>query len=375
MLIAEPSDAAAEEAMLALLRGASTAELNDMICGNEMHRLFAGVDDHWFGPHNRDALVQLLARDRRAELSVMSAAGVIYGLQRGWATASDQAAIRDMLLATRGEELTRLKNQINDRVDHYDLEGLVFEHLDAGVRGEVLAHVAAEASGVDTGQAKVLIDIDDTTISSIHERLYPRGTVYPGALELFEGLDLGATPPPFSTDDLIFVTARPTDALGIIHDATSRSLRKAGVAKLAIETGTVLGMFTKRGMADGKLANIRQIRALYPEYRLIFLGDSGQGDVLVADDLLAEHPDAVAFIHDVVDTPEAERDAHAARGVHFFDTYVGAASMARGLGLVSADRLELIAEHARESFNRVRFHSDAAADAARALLERDLAGV
>jgi hypothetical protein len=127
-LIDTPAGAAAEEAMLTLLREASTAELNAMICGNDMHRLFAGVDDHWFGPQNRDALVQLLARDRRAELSVMSAAGVIYGLQRGWATASTREAIRDMIGATRGEELTRLKNQINDRVDHYDLEGLVFEH-------------------------------------------------------------------------------------------------------------------------------------------------------------------------------------------------------------------------------------------------------
>jgi hypothetical protein len=131
------------------------------------------------------------------------------------------------------------------------------------------------------------------------------------------------------------VTARPSDALGLIRDATSRSLRKAGVAKLAIETGTLLGLFSKRLMADGKLANIREIQALYPEYRVLFLGDSGQGDVLVAEDLLPDCPDAVAFIHDVVDTPAAERDAYAACGIHFFDTYVGCATRAMELGLIA----------------------------------------
>lgn len=374
-LIDRPSDAAAEAEILALLAGATAAELNDMLCGVEPHGLYDNVDNHPFGPRNRDAFVQLLARDRRPELTAPSAAGVVYALQRGLTDASEEAAIRDLLLATRGEQLTRLKNQINDRVDHHDLEGLVFGDLGEPVRSEVLAHIAAEASGVVTGQCKVLIDIDDTTLSSIHDRLYPRGAVYPGALPLYEGLDLGASPPPFSTDDLIFVTARPGDALGLIHDATSRSLRKAGVAKLAVATGTLLGTLTKEGMAEGKLANIRRLRALFPEYGLLFLGDSGQGDVIVARQLVAEFGGVVAacFIHDVVGLGDEERAELAGLGIHVHDTHVGAALIAWGLGLIGRSRLDLVIADARARFDAIEFRSPDARAEALAVLERDIA--
>lgn len=374
-LISRPAGVEGEAQILDLLREASTEELNAMICGNAMHRLFGVVDDRWLGPDNRTALVSMLARDRRAELGVLSAAGVIYALQRGLPTRGDQEAIRDIVVATSGEDLTRLKNQINDRVDHYDLEGLVFEHLTADdLRGEVLDHIAAEARGVVTGQAKVLIDIDDTTVSSLYDRVYPRGTVYPGAVALYEGLDESALTPPFSVDDLIFVTARPADALGIIHAATARSLRKAGIAESAIVTGPLLGVLSKRGMADGKLTNIRHIRLLFPEYRLIFLGDSGQGDVLVATDLVQEFGDAVAgaFIHDVTDTPDAERAAYAARGIHFYDTFVGCASVAFNLGLITRERLAAVIEVARVRFDAVPFRTETDREAALSLLNRDV---
>nr|NLI51346.1 hypothetical protein [Propionibacterium sp.] len=174
-LIEGPTDVAEERSALALLRGATTAELNEMIVGNEMHRLFGSLDNRLVGPDHRSELIQLLARDRRHELSVLSAAGVIYALQRGRTGREDEEAIRDILLATRGEELTRLKNQINARADVHDLEGLVFAGVDdRGIRQQILDHIAAEARTLSLEEAKILSDLDDTAICRLRDDRYPR---------------------------------------------------------------------------------------------------------------------------------------------------------------------------------------------------------
>ena len=58
-------------------------------------------------------------------------------------------------------------------------------------------------------------------------------------------------------------------------------------------------------MADKKLSNIGMYTQLFPEYQFVWLGDSGQGDVLVAKALIAEFTakgmqPPLVFIHDVV---------------------------------------------------------------------------
>ena len=91
-------------------------------------------------------------------------------------------------------------------------------------------------------------------------------------------------------------------------------------------------------MAARKIANIAHYRQLFPEYRLVFIGDSGQGDVTVGElvrERFAGFVDAV-LIHDVVDTPAAVRAERAERGIATFDTYLGAALLLRRAGLISA---------------------------------------
>jgi len=309
-LLQRRTDATLEAEILGLLTSASTDELNDLIEHNEMHRLYDALDNHLMGPKNRDALIDLLARQRVGELTVMAAAGVVYAFQRGRTSRADEEAIRDVFLAFTGERLTRLKNQINARTDTYDLEGLVYSHVDdADLRRQILEHIATQATQVPTGQAKICIDIDDTTFSALHDKLWPKGTAYPGALAFYEALDDGPGEAPFSTGDLAFVTARPSDVFGLMHGSTRRALQEAGVADSSIEQGPLLGILSKAGMADGKINNLRHLGELYPEYELVFLGDSGQGDVIVAEKIRAEFGDRVraCFIHDVVDTPDAER--------------------------------------------------------------------
>lgn len=273
--------------------------------------------------------------------------------------------------------LTRLKNQVNLRTDPHDLEGLAYGDVDdAGIRDEILSHIAEQARDVVTGQTKVLSDIDDTVFCALHDRRWPRGIVYPGALALVDALDAGPTPEPFSTGDLTFVTARPGDFLGLIGNHTRTALRKAGVATVSVLTGTLPGLFGVDAVASAKAVNIRHYHALFPEYRLLFVGDSGQRDVTVGERLheeFGDHLDLV-LIHDVVDTPPELRAEHAARGVAFFDTYAGAAQLAHRAGLISDAGRDRVFAEVIEGLDAVPWASDAQERAMRELVERDLAG-
>lgn len=142
-------------------------------------------------------------------------------------------------------------------------------------------------------------------------------------------------------------------------------------------------LLSNGSMAEKKIDNLRKYMQLFPEYGVVWIGDSGQGDVVVAhqlvEDARAKHlPPPACFIHDVVrvfmhvsacacvcyvlqvqsacacackwigcestilcprcqvmdkvtqrgKTPKSERQRLAARGIHVFDTYVEAAFIA-----------------------------------------------
>ena len=134
--------------------------------------------------------------------------------------------------------------------------------IDAGT-AKVFTNVL-EACGLEAAEAKVLCDIDDTVVCALHDRRYPRGTIYPGILALLDALDRGPGDEPFSMGDLTFVTARPGDAFGMIENYTRASLRRAGIAQHSVLTGTVQAMFTLDLMAGRKIANVQHYHALFP---------------------------------------------------------------------------------------------------------------
>lgn len=106
----------------------------------------------------------------------------------------------------------------------------------------------------------------------------------------------------------------------------------------------------------------------------MLVGDSGQGDValgLEAREHLGPSFRGV-FIHDVVETPDAERERLCDSGVHLFDTYVGAARQALGLGLLSGEAAARIAAAALAEIEALRFESRRAAERARSVLRRDV---
>lgn len=365
-----------ERELLKLLQSASAGELNEVLTGVDVGELVASVDAHLLGGDNSQGLLDLLTRDRLADLTLAARGAVVAGLQKGRTSDSEEDAAVRIMTSESGRELTELKNAVNLARGRHDLEGLIFDDIDdEGRREIILKHFADHADALGRGENKVISDIDDTAIARIHERRYPKGSVIPGLLALYEALDLGPRDEPVSRGDLTFVTARPSDALGLVKGQSRKALTNAGVRDLSIMTGSVFNLATKDGMATKKLENIDHYARMFPEYNLVFIGDSGQGDIVVGQKMVQVHGDVVAavFIHDVVNMSEQERAELAEQRVIVVDTYAGAAVHAYELGLISATGVRSVVDACREDLDALTWDSPEQEAATRALHERDAA--
>ena len=365
-------DRAEEGRILDILRGASPKELNYLVTKLDLHELAEAMDDRLIGPDNRTAFYQLLTKDRVGDLSVPARVAFINALQKGDTVHQEEVAIRDVFLATKGKDLTALKNGI-DAGDFHDLQQLVFRDIDdAAIRKAILDHVQKEA--VPTGEVKVLSDIDDTFYENLKDKRFPNKTVYPGVRAFYAELDRGAGAQAGRQGDLAFVTARPNDRLGAVETLTRKMLRDKGV-EATVLSGDLPSNLSHELIAQKKFENFSQYRALYPEYGFSFLGDSGQGDVLFGLKMRQAAPDLVkgVFINDVVATPPAKRAELRAQGVYLTDTYVGAATEAFSLGLISKEGLGRIVAAAKQDFAAIPFTSNEQRAARQAELDRDVA--
>lgn len=218
----------------------------------------------------------------------------------------------------------------------------------------------------------MLCDIDDTVVCALHDRRYPRGTVYPGILALLDALDRGPHEEPYSLGDLTFVTARPADVFGLIENHTRRTLRAAGIATHTMLSGTFLAMASLDRMAGRKVANIEHYHALFPEYRLVFIGDSGQGDIAVARSMWERFDDVLdlTVIHDVVGTPDAERARLREERILLVDTYAEAARLFHERGLISDAGLQRVIDESATGLDAVRWASPEQERTTRALFGR-----
>ena len=365
-----------EREVLDILRSAPAAELDEAMEKLDTVELFDSVDNRLIGRDHRDDLVQLLAYERRDDLGLHAQASIIRGMQEGHTDEVMEAAIRDILLSHAGNDLSHLKNTINLAKGRHDLEGLVFSDVDdEGIREEILAHFAASSSLDGERQAKALSDIDDTALAKIHEDRYPKGSVIPGVLEFYEALDLGPRDEPISRGDLTFVTARPSDALGLMKGHSRETLTKAGLADMSIMTGSIFNLATHDSMAAKKVENIDHYAKLYPEYDLVFIGDSGQGDIAVGEAIVEAHGDVVraVFIHDVVAMAPAEREKLAAKNIWVVDTYVGAAAKAHELGLVSPAGVKRVIAETNRLLDEMAWETPEQEQTIRSLVQRDAA--
>ncbi len=285
----------------------------------------------------------------------------IRALQDGHTDSAEEAAIRDLLLGARGDELLSLKQSL-DRGSSSNLQHLVFHDIDDdSLRTEIIAYLQVAASR--QRHLQVLSDIDDTLFANWVDARFPEGAIYPGVLDLYAALSPDSPP--------TFISARPGDRAGVVEEATLTLLGELGVEGATLLAGDLTHLTSNDDIAEKKHRNFVEYSILYPEYDFVFLGDSGQGDVELGRRMLASHPERVAavFIHDVVAkdgqaTPPQVRAEAAAAGIHYVDTWLDAARIARQQGLIDDEALAAVAVRGGDALAAVTF-ADAATRAAR----------
>jgi Phosphatidate phosphatase APP1, catalytic domain len=367
-----------EAEILEILGRVDGPRLNWLLAQLDLYALRKDVDDRRWGPDNLTALLGLLTSERVAELTVASRARLIAALQRGHTPRQLEQAAMALLLATPGRALTELKRAVDAGTDHRDLQQLLYHDVDhEDLRAAALEHIARHA--VSTGELKVLSDLDDTLYPNWKDSRWPGKQPYPGVRAFYQALDrarrLGDTLDDEGLlGDLAFVTARPGDRPGLVEGATHRTLTALGLEAVVL-AGGFTSLHGNEAIARRKYLNFEQYMALFPEYRFVFVGDSGQGDAMFGARMRAEHPDMVpaVFIHDVVATPKAARADWRSQGVHFFDTYPGAATVAHELGLITDRGLNAVTQAALSEFAAFEFSDEAQARERRGEIDRDVA--
>lgn len=363
-----------EKVILERLAALPAADLRRVLGELDLRWLLGDVDDHLLGPKNRSALVELLCVTRLADLDVPCRERILGALQATATTRSLEVAATQILLGTRGEELRALKRAVDARGTEEDLGKLVFSDIDdEALQTRILEHFAAEAAEVTVRDLKIVSDIDDTFYANWKDKRYPAKTVYPGVLQVLAELDHG-TRGDDPSGDLMFVTARPEDGLGLVETKTRDALGKRGAVGITVFTGNLGSLFGSRVIARKKLDNFARIARLYPEADFVILGDTGQGDVAfgrAAKELLGERVKAV-LMHDVAETPAEERKALLEQaGILVFDTYLGAALFLHRRGLISRDGLERIRQITWDEVALVHFEDGSTKGQINHLLEVD----
>lgn len=379
-LLSGRTSRAREADILAALRNAPPPDLDSVIQTLDLHRLISDIDDRIFGPDNQAALFHLLSEERLSDLSVTARARLVSALQRGRTSAADERAIAAIFLGTRGPALTCLKNAVDGGSgDYHDLQQLIFHDIDDGaIREAILHHIRAEAE--PRQDLKILSDIDDTLYRNWKDERYPKRPdpssgkpyLYPGVRAFYVELDIlfgGGEP-----SDLTFLTARPGDRAGVGEGITRGHLSDLGFSYAKVTTGSLDGLLTHERMAERKYEGFRELRSLYPEYRFVFCGDSGQGDAIAGKKMMAHAGGGMhsVFIHDVIHTQPEEREQWRSHGVWFHDTYAGAAVDAHTLGLLDAAAVRRVITETIADMARVPFDDAAQREARMADLKRDV---
>src|SRR5688500_3679404 len=119
-----------EAAIVRELESSSARVLAEVLDALDLVRLLDDVDDRRYGPRNRTRLLELLCRERLAELPISGRAKLVKALSRGRTSAADEAGIRDVFLGTKGADLTELKNRLDVGADHRDLQHIVHSDID-----------------------------------------------------------------------------------------------------------------------------------------------------------------------------------------------------------------------------------------------------
>jgi len=312
-----------------------------------------------------------------------------------------------LLLSVDGASLSQFKFELEYDGDYKDIVEYVFHDIDDKARQQrILSHFQ---TAPPEGRVKVLTDVDDTMYANLVDARYEKGTLYPGVAEFYAAIaqePFAAIGTPVTT-----LSARPDPVAGVGEERSLRGVRAKTADRLrpsaqsgaltSSAVGTLqtlvranpinaryLDSLARRvpfdqedRIGEVKFANCQHFSAVFPEYRYVFVGDSGQADSLTAQLLM--HGDLaagtsrpiVSFIHDLTQSIDDRHGASPAfrrltpgdmageppgarHGVIVFKNYIHAARMAYALGqsldnLIDADDLAAVTQGALEAFERI----------------------
>ncbi|KAL4427949.1 hypothetical protein ABPG75_002038 [Micractinium tetrahymenae] len=186
--------------MHALLQQAEADELNYILCTINAPAMVEVCSRSTMDLLTRERLPELATETRSVLIDALQKIGMRYRpLRQAWAA--------NVLLATRGLELTLLKNYLDDGGDYHTCYKLVYNDLQGALQQQVMEHLTAEGAAVMADfmrlapggppgvVLKLLSDVDDTVFSSGgsfpagSDTRYPKKCYYPGALALYAELD------------------------------------------------------------------------------------------------------------------------------------------------------------------------------------------
>lgn len=395
-----------EREIISIFEDAQPKTLNWLISHVKLALVFYKIKDHRnFRGQHRTELIELLAVDRVSALTIYSRVLLLRALQLMKLPANARAEhwVRNIILSTHQDDLSKLKTMTDTKGDYFCMNKLIYSDVRSDtVRQDILSHFRKEAAvqqahmdmgtrkarlRMEQGWRKILSDVDDTLTSSggsypagIDKR-YSKKVVYPGVIGLYRELDLGIRgPEEFPSDEvgnLVFLSARPhlyKDFSEKHNFSKFEKLRERQGSRLHTIPSLLAGdlssgrefMMTNdfEPLAKKKFQNFKQFVSIYPEYRHVFICDNGQGDVRAGELMYDQYPRHLEFlfvhlVQDIQKTygfePERWRRKGLLKRTCFFKCYPDAALYAATIKppLIRISGLRRVCQDAAADFEMI----------------------
>ncbi|KAL7501183.1 hypothetical protein ACHAWT_011044 [Skeletonema menzelii] len=395
-----------EREIISIFEDAQPKTLNWLISHVKLALVFYKIKDHRnFRGQHRTELIELLAVDRVSSLTIYSRVLLLRALQLMKLPANARAEhwVRNIILSTHQDDLSKLKTMTDTKGDYFCMNKLIYSDVRSDtVRQDILSHFRKEAAvqqahmdmgtrkarlRMEQGWRKILSDVDDTLTSSggsypagIDKR-YSKKVVYPGVIGLYRELDLGIRgPEEFPSDEvgnLVFLSARPhlyKDFSEKHNFSKFEKLRERQGSRLHTIPSLLAGdlssgrefMMTNdfEPLAKKKFQNFKQFVSIYPEYRHVFICDNGQGDVRAGELMYDQYPRHLEFlfvhlVQDIQKTygfePERWRRKGLLKRTCFFKCYPDAALYAATIKppLIRISGLRRVCQDAAADFEMI----------------------
>lgn len=144
-----------------------------------------------------------------------------------------------------------------------------------------------------------------------------------------------------------------TDMIGAIPGTIQNFCRWADRKAFGHEIPADAFIEVYKQFGDTKYQRYTEYKSIFPEYKFLFIGDNGQGDVIAGKQILESCPECKVFIHQVVENgrehkvPEITMD-----GLYYFKNYHELAKIFQELGIFDEADVSAVTESAVSEINR-----------------------